>query len=227
MMINHIKIPQKIKIVKAIVHDEEYVQYDFTMNDTIDDKHDSPFEPHDEESSGDVSDYVQAHLQRVNRGNKQWIPPPQVEVGDVKEIELTKDDIVFIQLTKFSANRIRACNWLKVQDIPYVSFKEGFIGVRAKDKAFYLRYSENFMRRLLSHIGVKDIENCQYHVTFLGNARDNDRVKYISKFQISHRDFIPQEMEKSGNNWYIFYTFETKWNDIKCAGFQTKPDFPV
>ena len=89
-------------------------------------------------------------------------------MGDVKEIELTEDDIPFLQLTELSADRIRACNWQKVQDIPYVSFKEGFIGVRAKDKAFYLRYSQNFMRRLLSHIGVKDIEKCQYHVTFWG-----------------------------------------------------------
>ena len=78
------------------------------MDDTIDDKHDSPFEPHDEESSGDVSEYVQAHLQRLNRGNKQRIPPPQVEVGDVKEIELTEDYIPFLQLTELSADRIRA-----------------------------------------------------------------------------------------------------------------------
>ena len=102
---------KKIKIVKAIIDDEEYVQYDFTMDDTIDGMHDSPFEPDDEESSGDVSGYVQAHLQRMKRGNKQWIPPPQVEVGDVKEIELTEDDISFLQLTELSSDRIRACNW--------------------------------------------------------------------------------------------------------------------
>ena len=57
---------KKIKIVNAIIDDEEYLQYDFTMDDTFDDIHDSPFEPDDEESSGDVSEYVQAYLQRVN-----------------------------------------------------------------------------------------------------------------------------------------------------------------
>lgn len=59
---NHIRIPLKIKIVNAIINDEEYIQCDFSMNDQIDDTNDSPFEPGDKESSGDVYDYVQAHL---------------------------------------------------------------------------------------------------------------------------------------------------------------------
>ena len=99
-------------------------------------------------------------------------------------MELTEDDIPFLQLTELSADRILACNWQKVQEIPHVLFKEGFTGVRAKEKAFYLRYFKNFMRRLLSHFGVKDIEKCQYHITFLGNVRDNMSGEYICKYQI-------------------------------------------
>ena len=67
--------------MKAIIDDEEYLQYDFTIDDTIDDMYDSPFEPDDEKSSGDVSEYIQAHLQRANCGNKQWIPPATSRSG--------------------------------------------------------------------------------------------------------------------------------------------------
>ena len=108
------------------------------MNDQIDDINDSAFKPDDEESSGNVSDYVQAHFGREHHGNMQWIPQPQVEVGDVKEIKQTGKDNPFIALTQLSADRIHVFNWQKVQDIPYVLFKEGFTGIRAKDKAFYL-----------------------------------------------------------------------------------------
>ena len=81
------------------------------------------------------------------------------------------------------------------------------------------------MRRLLSHIGLKDIEKCQYHVAFLGNARDNVSGDYISKYQISHRDFIPEEMEKSGNNWYIFYTSEKSGMILNVQGSQPNQIF--
>lgn len=140
----------------------------------------------------------------MHRGNIQWIPPPQVKVGDVKGIKLTNGDGPFILLTQFSADRICACNWQKVEDMPYVLFKEVFTGIRAKDKALYLRYSKAFMGRLLSQIGVTDVELCQYHVTFGGKTGDKLSGEYISKYQIPHRCSIPKEIGKSGNDWYVF-----------------------
>ena len=101
--------------MKAIVDDEEYVQYDFTMDDTIDDMHESPFEPDGEESNV-VSEYVQAHLQMVNHGNKQWIPPPQVEMGNVKEIELTEDGI------PFKTDQTEICNYANFEKACYCIF---------------------------------------------------------------------------------------------------------
>ena len=179
-------------------------------SDIIDDKDDSAYESNteDDEDSDDyevvdedaaaADTYYKRQMQRVINNGK-------VTVGALTSFQLEDDDMDLIDVLEYEIPSY--ANWMKVQGVPYKTYTGGLYDVFcAKDlKEMYKDLIDEFLLRVVRHLGVKDVDNIQHFVTFLSSQRDKKSKKFHECLQQYHRDFRPEEIANSQNQWYIAF----------------------
>ena len=166
--------------------------------DIDDDDDDVDIDVDDDDDDDDEILHYKSNMYRVKDNAK-------VPVGTITPFQLEADDI---ELTDVLENDIPSyVSWNKVQGVPLKTYTNGLYGVFcAKDlKESYKDLIDEFLLRLGSHLGVKDVDNIQHFFTFLSSQRDKKSKKFQECIQKYHRDFQPNELATANNKWYIVF----------------------